>query len=65
LRFPAIIISMDSLIWVLLPGFAAVASGVLAWFVMQSRMEVALAAERERLASQREGLAEKRGELKG
>jgi hypothetical protein len=56
---------MDSLIWILLPGCAAVASGILAWFVMQSRMEVALAAERERLASQREGLAEKRGELKG
>ncbi len=56
---------MESLIWILLPGCAAVASGILAWFVMQSRMEVALAAERERLASQRENLAEKRGELKG
>jgi hypothetical protein len=55
---------MDPLLWILLPGFAAVASAVLAWFVMQSRMEVALSAERERLADQREHLAERRGELK-
>ncbi len=55
---------MDPLLWILLPGFAAVASAVLAWFVMQSRMEVALSAERERLAEQREHLAERRGELK-
>jgi hypothetical protein len=55
---------MEALLWILLPGGAAVASAVLAWFVMQSRMDVELAAERERLADQREGLAERRGELK-
>ena len=55
---------MDAWLWILLPGFSAVASALLAWFVMQSRMEVKLAEERERLASQRENLAETRGELK-
>jgi hypothetical protein len=39
---------MEAVIWILLPGFTAVASGLLAWFIMQSRMEVALARERER-----------------
>ena len=47
---------MEGLLWILLPSFVAVASGVLAWFVMQSRMEVAL-------AHQRESLAEARGAL--
>jgi hypothetical protein len=47
---------MEALLWILLPGFVAVASGVLSWFVMQSRMDVAL-------AKQREGLAETRGQL--
>jgi hypothetical protein len=55
---------MDALLWILVPGFSGVASAVLAWFVMQSRMEVKLAEERERLAGQREGLAQTRGELK-
>lgn len=44
---------MESVLWILLPGFVAVASGLLAWFVMQSRMEVALAREREMLAQER------------
>lgn len=44
---------MDALLWVLLPGFVAIASGLLAWFVMQSRMEVALAQQREKLAEAR------------
>ncbi|HXS97498.1 MAG TPA: hypothetical protein VN736_23025 [Candidatus Limnocylindrales bacterium] len=47
---------MEALLWVLLPGFVALASGLLAWFVMQSRMEVAL-------ADQRTSLAEERGAL--
>ena len=47
---------MEALIWILLPGFTAVASGLLAWFIMQSRMEVALAHERERLAETRGAL---------
>jgi hypothetical protein len=44
---------MESLLWVLLPGFVAVSAGVLAWFVMQSRMDVALANQREALATTR------------
>jgi hypothetical protein len=44
------------MLWILLPGFAAVASGLLAWFIMQSRMEVALALQRERLAETRGAL---------
>jgi hypothetical protein len=44
---------MDALLWILVPGFAAIASGVLAYFVMQSRMEVALARERESTAQAR------------
>ena len=38
---------MEAALWVFLPGFVAVASGLLAWFVMQSRMEVKLAEQRE------------------
>src|ERR1051326_7972446 len=44
---------MDALLWVLLPGFVAVASGLLAWFVTQSRMEVNMAEQRETLAEER------------
>jgi hypothetical protein len=45
------------MLWILLPGFVAIASGLLAWFVTQSRMEV-------KLAEQRETIAETRGALK-
>lgn len=48
---------MEAALWVILPGFVAVASGMLAWFVMQSRMEV-------KLAEQRETLAELKGQIK-
>jgi hypothetical protein len=48
---------MEAALWVLLPGFVAIASALLAWFVMQSRMEV-------KLAEQREMLAEVRGQMK-
>jgi hypothetical protein len=47
---------MEVVLLVVLPGFVAVASGLLAWFVMQSRMEV-------KLAEQRADLAEARGAL--
>lgn len=47
---------MDALIWILLPGFVAVGSGLLAFFIMQSRMEVAIAKERETLAEARGAL---------
>jgi hypothetical protein len=48
---------MEAALWFFLPGFVAVASGLLAWFIMQSRMEV-------KMAEQREVIAETRGELK-
>lgn len=51
---------MEALLWILLPGFVAVASGLLSWFVMQSRMEVALAQQRERLAESRGALEAER-----
>jgi|SRR5947209_14211227 len=47
---------MEALVWILLPGFTALATGLLAWFVMQSRMEVALAREREKMAESRGAL---------
>ncbi|HTP33502.1 MAG TPA: hypothetical protein VMJ75_15090 [Candidatus Acidoferrales bacterium] len=54
---------MDALLWILLPGFTAVAAGVLAWFIMQSRMEVMLAQQRERLAETRGALDAERKAL--
>jgi hypothetical protein len=51
---------MEALLWILLPGFVAVGSGLLSWFVMQSRMEVALAQQRERLAESRGALEAER-----
>src|SRR5260370_16889121 len=47
---------MEALIWILLPGFTAVASGLLAWLIMPSRMEVPLARESERIAESRGAL---------
>src|SRR5260370_33744579 len=44
---------LDALVWVLMPGFVAVGSALLAWFIMQSRMEVAIARQREALAEAR------------
>ena len=56
---------METLFWIVLPGFAAVASGVLAWFVMQSRMEVALAGLREQLAESRGALHAEKEAMEG
>ena len=39
----------------LVPGFEALASGVLAWFVMQARMEVKLAQQRDDFAEESTG----------
>jgi hypothetical protein len=41
---------MESLIWILLPVFVAAGSALLSFFIMQARMEVAIARERENLA---------------
>jgi hypothetical protein len=55
---------MEALLWILLPGFAAVTTGVLAWFVVQSQMEVALANQRESLAETRGALEAERAAMK-
>ena len=55
---------MEALLWILLPGFVAVATGLLAWFVMQSRMDVALAQQRERLAESRGALEAERNAVR-
>jgi hypothetical protein len=55
---------MEALLWILLPGFVAVAAGVLAWFVMQSRMEVALANPREAIAETRGALEAEKAAIK-
>src|SRR6202050_1879329 len=54
---------MDALLWILLPGFAAVASGLLAYYIMQSRIEVALAREREAMAQARGTLEAEKNSL--
>ena len=51
---------MEAMLWILLPGFVAVASGLLAWFVTQSRMEVKLAEQRETLAEVRGAISSER-----
>jgi hypothetical protein len=38
---------MDAMLWLLLPLFTAVGSALLAFYIMQARMEVAVAKERE------------------
>src|SRR5271166_2245627 len=42
--------NLDSMIWVLLPVFVAAGSALLSFYLMQARMEVAVAKERESLA---------------
>src|SRR5579862_1029800 len=54
---------MDWLLWILMPGFFAVGSGMLAYFIMQSRMEVALAREREAMAEARGALEAEKNAL--
>jgi len=62
-QLPLTLTTMEAFLWILLPGFVALASGLLAWFVMQSRMDVRLAEERERIATERGALeAEKAGQ---
>ncbi|MGA2134844.1 MAG: hypothetical protein ABSH50_21370 [Bryobacteraceae bacterium] len=54
---------MDPILLVLLPGFVAVGSGLLAYYIMQSRMEVALAKEREAMAEARGTLEAEKNSL--
>jgi hypothetical protein len=44
---------IDALLWVLLPVFIAAGSALLSYYIMQARMEVAVAREREALAETR------------
>jgi len=44
---------MDAFLWVFLPAFVAGGSALLSFYIMQARMEVALAKERESLAEAR------------
>ncbi len=44
---------MDALMWMFLPVFTAGGSALLAFFIMQARMEVAIARERQELAKVR------------
>jgi len=44
---------MDTFLWMFLPLFTAVGSALLAFFIMQARMEVAVAKEKETLAEAR------------
>lgn len=41
---------MDAMLWMFLPVFTAAGSALLAFFIMQARLEVAVAKEREALA---------------
>jgi hypothetical protein len=56
---------MEVVLLIFLPGFAAVCTGVLAWFVMQARMEVALAGLREELAESRGALHAEKAAMEG
>jgi hypothetical protein len=42
--------NLDAVVWILLPVFVAGGSALLSFYIMQARMEVALAKERESLA---------------
>ncbi|MBI4875757.1 MAG: hypothetical protein HY822_14070 [Acidobacteria bacterium] len=44
---------MDALLWMFLPLFVAAGSALLAFYIMQARMDVALAKEREALVEAR------------
>ncbi|MBI3681978.1 MAG: hypothetical protein HY235_16470 [Acidobacteria bacterium] len=44
---------MEPIIWILLPVFVAAGSALLSFYIMQARMEVAIARERELLAQAR------------
>src|SRR5271166_6562100 len=44
---------MDAMLWILLPVFIAAGSALLSYYIMQARMDVAIAREREVLAETR------------
>lgn len=48
---------LDAFIWMFLPVFVAAGSALLAFYIMQARMEVAVAKERESLAEARAAIS--------
>lgn len=48
---------MDAMLWLFLPLFVAAGSALLAFFIMQSKLEVAIARERESMAEARAVIA--------
>src|SRR6202167_3000442 len=51
---------MDAFLWMFLPVFVAGGSALLSFYIMQARMEVALAKERESLAEARATISSQR-----
>lgn len=51
----------DALIWILLPVFVAAGSALLSFFIMQAKVDVAVAKEREALAEARAQLTAQEG----
>src|SRR5262249_23191449 len=51
---------LDALLWLFLPVFVAGGSALLSFYIMQARMEVALAKERESLAEARATISSQR-----
>ena len=49
--------NLDAFLWLFLPLFVAGGSALLAYYIMQARMDVALAKERETLAEARAAIA--------
>lgn len=54
---------MDAIVWLLLPLFTAAGSALLAFYIMESRMEVMLAREREALVEAKAQIAGHEREL--
>jgi hypothetical protein len=54
---------MENVLWVLLPSFVSLATGLLVWFIMESRMEVKLAQERQVIAEERGAVDAKKAAL--
>lgn len=46
-------VPMEPIIWIMMPVFVAAGSALLSFYIMQARMEVAIARERETLATAR------------
>lgn len=54
---------MNGLLWVALPGFCALVAGGLAYFIMESRMDVLLSKQQEDLAEARAALTAQKESL--